>query len=213
MFEDVEPANSSSLLENARVAFTGRLLAMTQRDARNLAIRAGSEPTRSISRRTSVLVVGMGGWPLLPNGQISSALRRAESLNLRGACIRIISEEEFLEELGLREKRSATSRAYSADEICTLMKIDPERLRRWEQLSLIRSNQGRYDFQDLVSLQTIADLVGRGVRPEIINRSLRGLAAVLPGTDRPLAQLQVVMENSAPLLAELDECRIAADGQ
>lgn len=211
--EKIKPRRSDTSLENARIAFTGKLLSMTQRDARSLVTKVGAEPTTSISRRTSMLVVGMGGWPLLSDGKVSSALRRAETLNGRGARIRIISEEEFLEALKLKEKQPARPKTYTADEICELTGVEPERLRRWEQLSLIRSSHGRYDFQDMVSLRTIADLVGRGVRPEVINKSFRGLAAVLPGTDRPLAQLQVVTENSETLLAELEECLITADGQ
>jgi len=196
-----------------RVAFTGKFLSMRAREARLFVRQAGGEPVAVVSRRTNMLVVGMGGWPLLPDGQVSLALRKAEEINTRGEFIRILSEEEFLEELGLKERRPALEKRYTSEEICSLTGIPHERLRRWEQLSLLRSSGGKYDFQDLVSLRTLTDLVSRGVRPDVIHRSLKGLAAILPRTDRPLAQLQVVLDNQDTLVAELDGCRIAAHGQ
>ncbi len=199
--------------QRLRVAFTGKLLSMPRSEAYESIRRAGGTITRSVSRRTSLLVVGMGGWPLLPNGEVSNALRLAEALNARGACIRIISEEEFLEEAGLKTRGPALKKTYAAEEICNLTGVNPEKLRRWEQLGLIRSSGGRFDFQDLITLRTLTELIGHGVRPEVINRSLKGLASILPGTDRPLAQLQIVLENSGPLVAELNGCRITAEGQ
>src|SRR5439155_13643662 len=85
--------------------------------------------------------------------------------------------------------------------------------RRWEQFGLVRSQQGLYDFQDLVSLRTLAELVNRGIKPANIAKSLQTLASVLPGTDRPLAQLKVVVENPKAILFNLEECLIASNGQ
>jgi tetratricopeptide (TPR) repeat protein len=196
-----------------RFAFTGKLLSMPRAEAVRLVQQAGGSVSTSASRRTNILTVGMGGWPLLPSGEVSSVLQRAEELNRRGAAIRIISEEEFLEEAGRKPRGPALEKSYTADEICDLTAVTRDKLRRWEQLGLIRSSHGRFDFQDLISLRTLTELVERGVRPETINRSLRGLGSILPGTDRPLAQLQIVVENSRTLMGELDGCQITAEGQ
>src|SRR5690606_30950180 len=69
------------------------------------------------------------------------------------------------------------------------------------------------DFQDIVSLQTVASLVRRGVKPDDIQRSLTNLADILPGTERPLAQLQIVAAEPGELLAQVGEALIAPDGQ
>jgi tetratricopeptide (TPR) repeat protein len=196
-----------------RFAFTGKLLSMPRSHAVRLVQDRGGSVSTSVSRRTNVLIVGMGGWPLLPTGEVSSVLQRAEELNHRGASIRIISEEEFLEEAGQKPRGPALEKSYTADEICDLTGVTREKLRRWEQLGLIRSSAGRFDFQDLISLRTLTELIERGVRPAVINRSLRGLGNILPGTDRPLAQLQIVVENSRSLMGELDGCQITAEGQ
>ncbi len=203
----------SNALSRQRVAFTGKLLSLPRSQAVELVRASGGQVATSVSRRTTVLVVGMGGWPLLPGGEVSSALRRAEELNRRGASIRIISEGEFLEEVGEKPRGPALEKHYTAEEICGLTGVTQEKLRRWEQLGLIRSSGGRFDFKDLISLRTLTELIESGVRPEVINRSLKGLASVLPGTDHPLTQLQVVMANSQTLMAELDGCHITAEGQ
>lgn len=204
---------NSHALSRQRVTFTGKLLSMPRSQAVRVVQSAGGSVSTSVSRRTNALIVGMGGWPLLPSGEVSSALQRAEELNRNGATIRISSEEEFLEDIGQKPRGPALEKCYAADEICNLTGVTRDKLRRWEQLGLVRSSGGRFDFQDLISLRTLTELVERGVRPEVISRSLKGLASILPGTDRPLAQLQIVMENSRSLMGELNGCQITAEGQ
>ncbi len=205
--------HASSSLNNTRVSFTGKLAFMSQREAFDVVRAAGGTPTHTLSRRTGMLVIGMYGWPLLPDGQVSSKLRMAESLRRQGHDIALVSEAAFLERVGLRQAAPEGEKSYSRTQICALLDIDSEVLARWEQLSLVQSDDGRFDFQDVVSLRTVADLMARGVRPETINRSLNGLAAVLPGTDRPLAQLKIVEDSPHTLLAELEDALMAADGQ
>jgi tetratricopeptide (TPR) repeat protein len=72
--------------------------------------------------------------------------------------------------------------------------------------------EGRYDFQDLVSLRTIAELSRHGVPLRTIGRTVRRLASVLPDIERPLAQLKLVEESGA-LLAEVGDALLSADGQ
>jgi hypothetical protein len=116
-----------------------------------------------LSRKTSLLVVGMDGWPLLPDGGVGNKLKRAEELRRNGCGIRILSEEAFLELLGRNNRhRSVVPKTNPAAEVCRRLKLSPEALQRWEQFGLIRPVDGLYDFQDLVSLRTIAELVDAG---------------------------------------------------
>ena len=200
-------------LKNARVAFTGKLASMTRQEAVRIVLAAGGKATESVSRSTSTLVVGMCGWPLLPDGQVSDKLRRAEKLVRNGFEIRIVSELVFLELAELAERQSQLWKAYSGAEVCRLLNLRPETLQRWEQFGLVHSHNGLYDFQDLVSLQTICELVGRGVRPETVAQSLQGLASVLPGTERPLAQLKIVVEHPKSILADFGRYRLSPGGE
>lgn len=200
-------------IENARIAFTGKMVSMTRRDACRLVRDLGGEPTDSVSARTSVLVVGMLGWPLLRDGSVSKKLLRAEELNEAGCSIRIIAEMIFLELAGLKDQKPETKKTFSAADAGRIMKIKPGAIRRWEQFGLVRSHEGYYDFQDLVSLLSLNSLISQGARPERIAESLHRLAMVLPGTDRPLAQLRILLEHPGGLMVELGNTRLSATGQ
>jgi len=205
--------NMVESLKDARVAFTGKLASMTRPQAVQMVLGAGGRATDSISRSTSMLVVGMCGWPLLPDGQISNKLRRAEELSRRGCSLRIVSELAFLELAGLKARQCELWKAYPGDEVCQILNIQPETLQRWEQFGLVHSHNGLYDFQDVVSLQTVCDLVGRGVKPETVAQSLKRLALVLPGTERPLAQLKIVAEHPKSILADFGQYRLSPGGE
>jgi tetratricopeptide (TPR) repeat protein len=206
----MEPAS----LKHAAVSFTGRLASMSHDEACHLVREAGGEPSSGVSRKTSFLIVGMAGWPLLADGGVASKLKRAEELRRRGSDLRIISEEAFLELLGRKNPpQPAVPKTHSAAEVCRRLRLSSEALQRWEQFGLIRPVDGLYDFQDLVSLRTIAELVERGVRPEIIAKSLQSLASILPEVDRPLAQLKIVAQNPRALSVDLGESLMAPNGQ
>jgi len=195
------------------VAFTGKLAYLSRQEAHQLVREGGGEVTLDVSRQTSLLVVGMQGWPLLSDGMVSSKLKRAEEFVRKGFPIKIVSEAVFLELAGRTECHSVSRKTYPAAEVCKVLKISPETLRRWEQFGLVRSEAGAYDFQDLVSLRTLVDLVNRGVKPATLAKSLRDLASLVPGTDRPLAQLKMVVENSRAILVDLGEYLLAPNGQ
>ena len=201
-------------LKHATVSFTGRLATVSREEACRLVREAGGEPCSGVSRHTSLLVVGMGGWPLLPDGGVASKLKRAEELRRRGCGIRILSEEAFLELLGRKHlPQTAVSKTHPATEVCQQLGISPEALERWEQFGLIHPVDGLYDFQDLVSLRTIAELVERGVRPEVIAQSLQSLTSILPTIERPLAQLRILAENPRALHVDLGGALMAPNGQ
>jgi tetratricopeptide (TPR) repeat protein len=201
-------------LRGMRVAFVGRLASMARREAREAVRRAGGIPTDSVSRRTHLLVVGMHGWPLRADGSLSVKVRQAEKLRGRGEPIRIVPELAFLEALGVREgEGGAAHKTYPIEEVAGIVGVDQATIAQWGRLGLVLSSAGRYDFQDIVSLQTVASLVRRGVKPAEIHRSLSSLADFLPGTERPLAQLQIVAGEGGALLAQVGEALIAPDGQ
>ena len=205
--------DAAESLGGARLVVTGRLLtlATTELLAR-LQAREGVID-RYVTRGTTHVIVGMGGWPLAADGRVSYAVRRAEALNARGGRIRIWSEADLREALGLAAPPVAGQKTITAGRVCTLLGLSLETLRRWEQLSLVRTRAGRYDFQDLVSLQALAELFARGVEPAVIHRSLAGLQRFLPDVRRPLAQLAMIVENQNELLAQFGEFLIGPDGQ
>src|SRR5216684_5481568 len=83
------------------VAFTGRLASMKREEAFALVRRQGCTPRRGLTRKTSVLVVGQLGWPLLADGQPSKSLSLARSYGTT-----IASERQFLEWAGRADRKS-----------------------------------------------------------------------------------------------------------
>jgi tetratricopeptide (TPR) repeat protein len=149
----------------------------------------------------------------MDSGHLTRKLAEAERLRATGRKIRVLSEGEFLEVLGLETPTEGDAKTLSAEQVCAALHVDPRTLQRWELCGLVRSNFGRYDFRDLVSLRTVTGLVARGVRPVVIRRSLDGLAGLLPGVERPLAQLNILISDSGELVAELEEALLTSSGQ
>ena len=110
-------ADSRTSLKLARVAFTGKLASMTRRQAHQLVRRAGGQVMSTVSRRTTALVVGMDGWPVLSDGTVSRKLQRAEELNRSGAHTRIVPEAAFLELVGEQERRPEMRKGYAPESV------------------------------------------------------------------------------------------------
>jgi tetratricopeptide (TPR) repeat protein len=198
-------------LRFARIALTGRFASMTRSEAEQIIRDCGGDHVRSISKRTTALVVGMYGWPLQRDGRPCPKIRRADELNARGGRIRVISERRFLELAGLREREPQIDKCYARDQVCRLLDIPPQRLLEYERLGLVRAERGRYDFQDIVSLRTLLDLLASGVDCATINRSLESLQRIIPA-ERPLAQLALIARGDE-VAARVGGSMISPDGQ
>ncbi len=200
-------------LRGQRVAFTGRLASMSRREAQELVRSAGAEPLEDVTRRCTLLVIGMRGWPLAEDGRLSAKLLRAEQMRGRGGPIGIVSEARFREMAGLAEPQE-TAKTFDIERMAGLSGVSAETIRRWERFGLVHADaEGRYDFQDIVSAQTLAQLAARGVRPRVIQESLARLAATLPGTERPLSQLNLIASEDGQLLAALGDALLDPSGQ
>ncbi|MDE0116625.1 MAG: exonuclease domain-containing protein [bacterium] len=96
----VEPTtrsmDSDGLLFGKRVAFTGTLASMTRKEAFQVTVNSGGEPSTSVSRRTDLLVVGITDFATVGTGGMSSKMRKAVELANSGAMIEIIDEGDFL---------------------------------------------------------------------------------------------------------------------
>lgn len=187
---------------------------MSRREAWSAVRSAGGTPTTTVSRRTDLLVVGQGALPIRGDGSVSVLLQRGEELQRRGGRIRIVAEDRFLEMLG-RGRHEATDqhKTFDAESAAAAVGVDAPTLRRWEHLGLVRSRDGRCDFRDIVSLQTLTGLMRSGVSMETIARSLSGLSRVLPEAEHPLAQLRLISADRRTLLAQVGGALVDPRGQ
>jgi Flp pilus assembly protein TadD len=196
-----------------RVAFTGRLATLTRGDAEALVARAAGRLAPSVLPRATMLVVGMRGWPLMDSGQLPRKLAEAEAVRAAGKPLRILSETQFRELVGLEAVPDGSGKSLSPEQVCATVGIDAQTLRRWEHCGLVRPHDGLYDFRDLVSLRTVSALVNRGVSAVVIRASLDALGRFLPGVERPLAQLNMLVSDRGELAAEVEQALLTPSGQ
>jgi tetratricopeptide (TPR) repeat protein len=200
-------------LAGQRVTLTGRFAYIAKEDAERLVARAGGAFSTSFSHRITMLVVGARGWPLLASGKVTGKLAQAEKLRAAGVPLRIISEDEFRELLGLVPASAPRSKSLSLEQVAASVGVQPGVIERWTQLGLVRATDDMYDFRDMVSLRAVTDLVSHGVDPVVIRRSLESLSRMLPDVDRPLAQLNVLIAESGELAAEVEGALLTPSGQ
>ena len=189
---------SSLPLSGECVAFTGTLASMTHRAAGELAEQNGGRYAQSISRVVSMLVVGEEGWPLEDDGQASQKLLHSNMLIADGAELRVLSESDWLHLVGLNEQRDEIQRSYTPAMLSRLLSVPVNLIRRWERIGLIRPVRRvcrlpYFEFREVSSAQRLASLLDEGVSPMTLESSLTQLSQTLAGTDRSLAQLNLLV--------------------
>jgi tetratricopeptide (TPR) repeat protein len=152
----------SSALKST-IAFTGRLACMTRDEAFDVVRQHGGSPSRAVTKRTKLLIVGELGWPLLDDGRPSNKLSRATAYG-----IPVASERRFLEWIG-KAVPDSDHKTYSTDQIAALSKLSSNLIEELAQFGLLDERGGRFGFRDLASARQIAKLLADGVPlPEII---------------------------------------------
>lgn len=200
-------ATSSLPLAGEVVAFTGTLASMVHRDAARLAEEYGGRSTQSVSGTTTMLVVGEEGWPLESDGATSQKLQLAMQLIADGAGPRIVAESDWLHLLGLNERREEIHRAYTPAMLSRLLDVPVRLIRRWARLGLIRPVRRvcrlpYFDYREVASARRLAALLDEGVSAARIEQSLAELGQTLAGTDRSLAQLNLLVQDEKVLLRD-----------
>jgi len=199
--------NSSRALEGECVAFTGVLASMVHRDAAALVDTHGGRAVQSVSRSVTLLVVGEEGWPLEEDGAASQKLIQATQLVADGADIRILQESEWLHLIGLNEQRDEIQRSYTPAMLSRLLDVPVGLIRRWARIGLIRPVRRvcrlpYFEYREVASAQRLARLLDDGVRPELLETSLTQLSTALSGSDRSLAQLNLLVQDEKVVLRD-----------
>jgi len=187
-------------LHGERVVFTGTLASMTHRQAAQLAETHGGTAALNVSRQVTLLVIGEEGWPLEADGTPSVKLQQVNRLRDEGAAIRIVSESDWLEILGLQDRLEEVRRHYTPAMLSQMLKVPVTDIRRWERCGLIRPVKQilrlpYFDFREVASARKLHELLKSGVTRRQIEDSLKHLRSWLGGTDRPLDQLEFLADD------------------
>lgn len=200
-------------LHKQLVLFTGRLASAKRQQAQLWVEEAGGHCAKNLSKKTTLVVVGMLGWAVLPNGAISKSLEKAELYQQQGQPLDIISEAVFLERIGRNPAKELQSGSMELESAARLINVDVSDLHRWEQFGLVRFDNNRLSFQDLVSLRNITQLLQKGLSIDVIAKTLHTMQRLLPELERPLAQARLLQSQDQSVLVELQGTKMNTSGQ
>jgi len=200
---------SSEVLQGKRLAFAGKLASMAKRDAAQLARRHGAVVVEKPDASTDVIVVGEEEL-VVPGAEgleqwLDGPTREAVE---HGTC-RVITETELWQQLGLVDGQQDIQRLYTPAMLAELLGVPVAVIRRWHRRGLIVPVREvrrlpYFDFQEVATARRLAELLAAGVSPAQIEKKLAALARYLPGVQRPLAQLSVIVQGKQILLRQGD---------
>jgi tetratricopeptide (TPR) repeat protein len=198
-------ADPTTSLFQRNVAFTGRLASMKREDAFGLVRRNGGTPRRGVTKKTTVLIVGELGWPLLADGQPSKSLSLAKSYG-----VAIASERQFLAWAG-RSVLAQQIRTYSANQLSSLSTLPLAVIEQLTAFGLLDGREGLYGFRDLTAARQLAELFSSGVALSTITRSLHEIRKWLP--EAAPSHLRLSPSSSDAVLVEHMRSRTDTTGQ
>ena len=178
---------------------------MSPAEAFALVGERGGTPRRGVTKKTSVLVVGEFGWPLLANGRPANSLTRARAYG-----VPVASERRFREWVGKDTTDTATG-TYTQDQLATLSGLPPDMIGQLAMFGLIEPRGGLYCFRDLAAARQVAGLLQAGIALSVITRSLHDIRKWLP--DAGLSKLRLFPASSDSIVVEQLQGRADRTGQ
>ena len=123
------------------------------------------------------------------------------------SAVRVVSESDWLRLVGLDGRRREVHSLYTPAMLCQSLNVPIGTIRRWERLGLIRAVRKVYrlpyfDFSEAAGVRRLSDLLTAGVPRTQLESSLIKLRSMLPGLDRPLAQLNLLAQDAQLLVRD-----------
>jgi tetratricopeptide (TPR) repeat protein len=191
-----------------RVAFAGRLAGMSRKELATLLKDRGGELVESVSDNANVLVIGDDEFPLSAAAQ-ETLLHPDVQAAIEAGDLQVRSETQLLQQLGLVEEQHDAKRLCTAAMLAELIGVELPIVRRWQRRGLIVPVKvirrlAYFDFREVSSARRLAELLLAGVSHQAIEKKLRVLAKFLPGVERPLSQLGVIIRGQDLFLRQGD---------
>ncbi len=123
--------------------------------------------------------------------------------------LRIVTETQLWQQLGLVDGEHDAGQLHTPAMLADLLDVPVAVIRRWHRRGLIVPVREvrrlpYFDFQEVTAARRLAELLAAGVSPRQIEKKLGTLARLLPGVERPLAQLSVIVQGKEILLRQGD---------
>jgi tetratricopeptide (TPR) repeat protein len=196
------------LLAGMRVAIVGRLAGMCKRDAQQLIKQHGGVCAESADPIAGLIVVG-DDVSQAANPAAAPLFDAATQAAIESGSVEVIGESQFWQRLGLVDDEEHVRRLYTPAMLAQLVGVPVAVVRRWHRRGLIRPVREvrrlpYFDFQEVATARQLAELLAAGISPAAIERKLTELARYVPGAERPLAQLSIIVRGSRLLLRQGD---------
>jgi tetratricopeptide (TPR) repeat protein len=202
-------SETSRVLQSKRVAFVGKLASMSKRAAGRLAREHGAVVIDKPGPSVDLIVVGEEGCPPLAAMDQDEWFGPSVQEAIEHNTMELITETQLWQRIGLVEAEQEIHRLYTPAMLAELAGVDLAVIRRWHRRGLIQPVRevrklAYFDFQDVATAKGLAKLLASGISPTAIERKLQGLRRFLPGVERPLAQLSVIVQGKEILLRQGD---------
>lgn len=200
---------SSELLKGTRVAIVGRLASMGRREAAQLLRTYGAVVVEKPDPAVQLIVVGEQELPL-PDGEDLDELYDEPICHaVEQGGLEILTETQLWQRLGLVDAEQDIHRLYTPAMLAELLGVPVAVIRRWQRRGLIVPVRevrrlAYFDFQEVATARRLAELLAAGISPAAIEKKLEKLVRYLPGVQRPLTQLSVIVEGKQILLRQGD---------
>ncbi|MBN2217801.1 MAG: MerR family transcriptional regulator, partial [Pirellulales bacterium] len=207
--ESPSTADDSEPLRGKRVALVGRFAGMAKRELTRLLRDRGAVVSERPHPDVEWIVVGEQGLALVDESELEDGLDPQTYQRVRRGKIKLLGETELWQQLGLVEDDPRIQHLYTPAMLAELLGVSVAVVRRWRRRGLIRPMREvhhlpYFDFREVATARRLAELLAAGVSPRAIERKLEALRGFLPGIERPLAQLSVIIEGKQILLRQGD---------
>jgi tetratricopeptide (TPR) repeat protein len=199
---------SPGILAGKRIVLVGKLASMPKREAARLVRGYGGTVLDKPDPSVHLVVVGEAELPL-PGDGLDQWLDAQTRLSVERGDTEILGENQFWQRLGLVDPQHDIHHLYTPAMLAELLKVSVAVIRRWHRRGLIVPARevrrlAYFDFREVAAARQLAELLAAGVSPRAIERKLEALGRYVPGVQRPLAQLSVIVEGKAILLRQGD---------
>ena len=202
-------AATSEILQGSRVVFVGKLASMGRREAAQLARRHGATVMDKPDASVHLAVVGEEELPVPEGAGLDEWFDEPTRAAVERGTLEVVTETQFWQQLGLVDAEPNIHRLYTPAMLAELLGVSVAVIRRWRRRGLIVPVREvrrlpYFDFREVATARRLAELLSAGVSPRQIEKKLAALAQWLPGAERPLAQLSVIIEGRQILLRQGD---------
>lgn len=188
-------------LHGKRIAFIGRLGAMTRKEACEWFKGYGATAYERWPSEFDLVVIGADE---LPDEDIDDLLHESIRKRIRSGQATLIHEHDLWMQLGLLDDPSSRQ-LYTPAMVAGLIKTPVGNIRRWHRMGILPSTKVAYrlpyfDFEQVQCAKKIAGWIARGANPSDIRKQLERFSGRIH--DRSLIDLELVVDGRTILLRE-----------